>query len=101
MNKFFTACIFLPFLSSCSIKNDSCEDAALASEQVQQCLALQRQIVRTKDKPILRTELERRYQVDCVDIRYYRDEQQPAVCGNKKKIAQAIEAHKQSNGSAE
>lgn len=75
-------------LSACSSNNNVCEDITLATEQIQECQVLQRQIVRAKDKPIIRTELERRYEQDCVNIRYYRDEHQNAICGNKKKIGE-------------
>ncbi|MGL1958039.1 MAG: hypothetical protein OCD00_12065 [Colwellia sp.] len=73
-------------LASCSSSSDVCEDVTLASEQIQQCQVLQRQITNAKGKPLIRTELERRYQTDCIDIRYYRDARQPAICGNKHKI---------------
>lgn len=73
-------------LASCSSSSDVCEDVTLASEQIQQCQILQRQITNAKGKPLIRTELERRYQTDCIDIRYYRDDRQPAICGNKHKL---------------
>ncbi|MCI2282817.1 hypothetical protein L3081_04605 [Colwellia sp. MSW7] len=72
-------------LMGCSSSNDACEDVTLASEQIQQCQILQRQIVNAKGQPLIRTELERRYQQDCIDVRYYRDEKQQAICGNKHK----------------
>jgi len=72
-------------LAACSSNNDACEDITLASEQIQQCQALQRQIVNAKGQTLIRTELERRYQQDCIDVRYYRDEKQLAICGNKHK----------------
>jgi len=75
-------------LAACSSNNDACEDITLASEQIQQCQALQRQIVNAKGQPLIRTELERRYQQDCIDVRYYRDEKQLAICGNKHKAAE-------------
>jgi len=72
-------------LVGCSSNDDACEDITLASEQIQQCQALHRQIINAKGQPLIRTELERRYQQDCIDIRYYRDEKQQAICGNKHK----------------
>ncbi|MGB1200171.1 hypothetical protein [Cognaticolwellia aestuarii] len=75
--------------SACSSNNNSCEDVTLASEQVQQCQSLHKQIISAKNKPVIRTELERRYQQDCIDIRYYRDDKQAAVCGNKAAVAEA------------
>ena len=80
----FSAVSLSLLLGACS-SNNACEDITLASEQIQQCQALHRQIVNAKGKPIIRTELERRYQEDCIDIRYYRDEKQMAICGNKHK----------------
>ncbi|MCJ8271787.1 MAG: hypothetical protein MJK04_20615 [Psychrosphaera sp.] len=62
----------------------------MASEQIQECQSLQRQITNSKNQPIKRTELERRYQVDCIDIRYYRDDKQVAICGNKHQIEEAL-----------
>ena len=81
----FLAVSFTLVLASCSSHDDTCEDITLASEQIQQCQVLQRQIVNAKGQPLIRTELERRYQQDCIDVRYYRDEKQLAICGNKHK----------------
>jgi len=77
-------------LVGCSTIENACEDITLASEQIQECQSLQRQIANSKNQPIKRTELERRYQVDCIDIRYYRDDKQVAICGNKHKIEEAL-----------
>ncbi len=81
--------VFL-LLTGCSSSENTCEDIAMASEQIQQCQSLQRQIVQAKNKPIIRTELERRYEQDCINLRYYRDNQQSAICGNKDKIKNEI-----------
>lgn len=81
-------------LSGCAVHENACEDVTLASEQVQECQALQRKITQAKDRPVIRTELERRYQQDCIEIRFYRDEHQQAVCGNKKSI-EAIKNEKE------
>lgn len=70
----------------CASHEKACEDVTLASEQIQECQLLQRQIVNAKEQPLIRTELERRYQTDCVEIRYYRDDHQPAICGNKENL---------------
>ena len=82
---YFGAMLIVVTLTSCSSSENVCEDVTLASEQMQQCQKLHRQIIRAKGKPLIRTELERRYQQDCLDLRYYRDEQQAAICGNKHK----------------
>lgn len=79
-------------LSACATQENACEDVTLASEQIQECQLLQRQITSAKDKPLIRTELERRYQQDCIDIRYYRDEHQQAICGNKDNIEEIKKA---------
>lgn len=81
-------------ITGCSTTENACEDITIASEQIQMCQSLQRQIAEAKGKPIKRTELERRYQVDCIDIRYYRDDKQPAICGNKQKIGEEIKTLK-------
>jgi len=87
-------------LAGCSSKDKACEDITLASEQIQQCQALHRQIINVKGKPLIRTELERRYQQDCIDIRYYRDEKQSAICGNKHRVEEIRKsAKKEANNS--
>lgn len=91
---FLAACIAI-VLTGCSSNDSACEDITLASEQIQQCQALHRQIVNAKGKPIIRTELERRYEQDCIDIRYYRDEKQSAICGNKHRKEAIIKSAKQ------
>lgn len=80
-------------VSGCANQPNTCEDIRMAKEQLNQCQILQNQISQASGKPIQRTELERRYQESCIDIRYYRDEHQNAICGNKeemKKIEQTI-----------
>ena len=84
----FIACSALAVLTSCATQENACEDVTLAKEQIQECQALQKQIVKAKDRPLIRTELERRYQNDCVEMRYYRDEMQEAKCGNKQQLEQ-------------
>ncbi|MBL4941856.1 MAG: hypothetical protein JKY81_09355 [Colwellia sp.] len=86
----FLAIGFTLVLVGCSSNDDVCEDITLASEQIQQCQVLHRKIVNAKGQPLIRTELERRYQQDCIDIRYYRDEKQTAICGNKHKTEEII-----------
>ena len=81
-------------ISACSSNNNACEDVTLASEQVQQCQSLHKQIVNAKNKPLIRTELERRYQQDCIDIRFYRDDKQTGVCGNKEEVAESKKLNK-------
>jgi hypothetical protein len=91
---FLAACITV-VLTGCSSNDNACEDITLASEQIQQCQALHRQIINAKGKPLKRTELERRYEQDCIDIRYYRDEKQSAICGNKDRVEEIRESAKQ------
>ena len=87
MNKsLYISIFFTTLVSSCSSSDNVCEDITLASEQIQECQALHKRIVNAKGDILMRTELDRRYQQDCVDIRYYRDEKQAAICGNKHKI---------------
>ena len=81
----------ITLLASCSSVENACEDVTLASEQIQECQALHKQIINAKSV-IVRTELDRRYQQDCVEIRYYRDEKQAAICGNKHKIKEVIKS---------
>ncbi len=87
MNKLVLLVVpFITLLASCTSVKNVCEDATLASEQIQACQALHKRIINAKDRVLIRTELERRYQQDCIDIRYYRDEKQAAICGNKHKV---------------
>jgi len=72
-------------LAGCSSSDDACEEITLASEQVHECQMLHKKIVNAKGQPLVRTELERRYETDCIDVRYYRDEKQLAICGNKQR----------------
>ena len=92
---FYFACLTVFAIASCSSNKNMCEDITLASEQIQQCQALHRQIVNAKGKTLIRTELERRYQQDCIDIRYYRDDTQLAICGNKQAVDQIRETAQQ------
>ena len=80
MNKSIVAVFTVIITTGCATQEQVCEDVVVKAEQVQQCLNLQRQIVTAKGKPIVRTELERRYQLDCVDVRYYRDDQKSDTC---------------------
>ena len=84
----------ITLLASCSSVDNACEDVTLASEQIQECQALHKRIINAKGDVIIRTELERRYQQDCIEIRYYRDEHQAAICGNKHKIKEVRESAK-------
>ncbi|RHW76960.1 hypothetical protein [Colwellia sp. RSH04] len=86
--------VLVTLIAGCSSSSNECEDITLAAEQLKQCQSLHKQIMNAKGQPILRTELERRYQNDCIDIRYYRDDQQLAKCGNKHKVEKIRESAK-------
>ncbi|MEI6894966.1 MAG: hypothetical protein V5789_10150 [Colwellia sp.] len=93
MNKSIFVSLFLVgFLSSCSSSEGVCEDITIASEQIQACQILHKRIINAKGDVLIRTELERRYQQDCIDIRYYRDDKQAAICGNKGKAKEFRES---------
>ncbi|MDN3653609.1 hypothetical protein QWY77_12725 [Thalassotalea ponticola] len=72
-----TACVMLGCASS---DNYGCEDIVFNEEQRQYCAHLQQQIKDADGQPIIRTELERRYEQDCVDIRYFRDDKRDERC---------------------
>lgn len=94
-NPLYLSIFLITLLSSCSSSDNVCEDITLATEQIQECQSLQKRIVtarNAKSDIIMRTELERRYQQNCVDIRYYRDGKQAAICGNKHKINEIRES---------
>lgn len=86
--------LLLVLMFGCATMESSCENITTASEQIKDCQVLQRQMTNAKDRPLIRTELERRYQVNCVDIRYYRDDKQEAMCGNKHKVSGENKARK-------
>lgn len=71
-----------------SFQGDPCEDLLEIREQEAECLSLRKQIEQMKSKgnPITRTELQRRYEEDCSNLRYYRDEKEDARCGSKANI---------------
>mgnify|MGYP003627735833 CR=1 FL=1 len=73
MIKQFVMIVFgILVFSACSSNNNSCEDVTLASEQVQQCQSLHKQIINAKNKPLMRTELERRIlPVNVTDFCYF------------------------------
>jgi len=94
MNKLLLLVVpVVSMLTSCSSVDNACEDVTLASEQIQECQALHKQIINAKSV-IVRTELDRRYQQDCIDIRFYRDDRQAAICGNKDRIKEVRESAK-------
>jgi len=94
MNKLLLLVVpVVSMLASCSSVDNACEDVTLASEQIQECQALHKQIINAKSI-IVRTELDRRYQQDCIDIRFYRDDRQAAICGNKHKVKEVRESAK-------
>ncbi|SES65808.1 hypothetical protein [Thalassotalea agarivorans] len=82
-------------IAACSSNENACEDVNVQHQQIQHCQSLQRQIDNAKDQPLRRTELERRFEQDCVDIRFYRDDKQPAICENKEEAKAFVEKQKQ------
>ncbi len=92
---FFIVPLLLVLIGGCSSSKNVCEDVTLASEQIKQCQILKRQITQAKGRPVYRTELERRYQKNCIEIRFYRDDQQAAICGNKHKIKEIRKSAKE------
>lgn len=73
-------------LFGCASNPNVCEDILEIKEQQAQCQLLEKQISAAKKSTLLRSELERRYQNDCVDTRFYRDDHQDAICKNKKQM---------------
>ena len=83
----FTTTCLIATLTGCAAPNANCEEIAEINQQLAQCKILRKQISNAKSvSTVLKSELERRYQTDCVDSRYYRDKQQDAVCHNKESI---------------
>ncbi|WP_371188201.1 hypothetical protein [Thalassotalea maritima] len=83
--------VIMTCLTACSTgQQDACEDVVYTAEQRQHCTSLQRQISNAKNNLIKRTELERRYQKDCIDIRYYRDDKTDQRCNNQTSVDEVI-----------
>ncbi|TRX53488.1 hypothetical protein [Thalassomonas sp. M1454] len=70
---------------------DPCDEITFSSEQQAECSQLQRQIVNAKNEPIKRTELQRRYELDCVNLRYYRDDMSSDRCENPESVDVILE----------
>ncbi|TKB47046.1 hypothetical protein [Thalassotalea mangrovi] len=74
-------------LSACSSSNAvNCDDIQVSMEQQNECISLKKQIDNARGQPILRTELERRYEQDCLNLRYYRDDQVVERCQNQEQL---------------
>jgi hypothetical protein len=86
MNKFAVLVALIFSLGGCAFNEQPCEDVVDISEQLEQCQQLQRKIMAAKDQTFIRSELERRYQEDCVELRFYRDEHKDGVCQNKQAV---------------
>lgn len=75
------------FLAACSSSNnENCDDIRISAEQQNECINLKKQIDNARGQPILRTELERRYEQDCLNLRYYRDDQVVERCQNQQEV---------------
>lgn len=82
----FISTVLLSQAGCAFIQDDPCEDITFSSEQQAECAQLQRRIVNAKGNPIKRTELERRYEQDCVNLRFYRDDQTQIRCENQASV---------------
>ena len=90
----FISTVLLAQVSCSFTQDEQCEEITFSSEEQAHCAQLQRRIVNAKGNPIKRTELERRYEQDCVNLRYYRDDQTNKRCKNKTSIDTLIEEEK-------
>lgn len=80
-------------LSACAVQEQACQDINEITEQAQECKLLQRQLNQSKDQPLVLAELERRYQTNCIDVHFYREDRQIAICDNKQEIEGAIKEY--------
>ena len=89
-----SACAVL-LLSSCSFNEKACEDVNEIAIQALKCQVLQNDInsLRGGSNVLTRTELERRYEQNCLELRFSRDEMQPAICDNKAAIEKETKAY--------
>lgn len=77
-------------MSGCASQENACRDITEISEKAQQCESLRKEIDASKNSPLKLSELDRRYQLECVDMLYYRSDRQEAVCDNKEQIEAII-----------
>ncbi|QOL26031.1 hypothetical protein LP316_01610 [Thalassotalea sp. LPB0316] len=85
MNRIIALCLTTAFLAGCSTTPERCEDPQEVEKQVQQCNLLRKQMQEAKGQPMRLQELERRFQTDCVESRYYRDNYEDKVCKKAEK----------------
>lgn len=87
----FISTILLTQVGCTFFQPDPCDEITFSSEQQSECSNLQRQIVNAKNEPIKRTELQRRYELDCVNLRYYRDDMSSDRCENPESVDVILE----------
>ena len=80
MKKLAVLPVVTVILAGCSSTSDECESLAEINRQIQQCEALQKQVRAAKGQPVRLQELERRYQKDCIDSRFYKDDHKVNEC---------------------
>ncbi|OUS32844.1 hypothetical protein A9Q98_00510 [Thalassotalea sp. 42_200_T64] len=93
-NLAFISTVLLAQAGCAFVQEDPCEKITFSAEQQAECASLQRQIVNAKGQPIKRTELERRYELDCVNLRYYRDDITNERCENKASVEKWLSEEK-------
>jgi hypothetical protein len=86
IKKVAAAAFLIALLAGCATKEQACEDVTLVVEQTKQCQSLNKQMKEHEKHTLIWTELQRRYQQDCIDGRYYRNDKQDAICENKNNI---------------
>ncbi|GLX83115.1 hypothetical protein [Thalassotalea eurytherma] len=84
MKHIIALCVTTAVLAGCSATKGGCEDVSEVNKQIQQCKLLHKQMSEAKGQPMRLQELERRYQTDCVESRFYKDDYKTKSCGEKR-----------------
>ena len=71
--RFLFACMLVPMLSSCASKHPPCEEILEVKRQERECMELKK-IMNDKNHPQQALTARKRFEAECVNLRYYRDE---------------------------
>lgn len=66
-------CMFVPLLSNCAHKQPPCEEILEVKRQERECAELKK-IMNDKEHPQQALTARQRFDEECVNLRYYRDE---------------------------
>jgi hypothetical protein len=85
MNKIFLSAITIFSLSSCVSSNNPCEEILEVKHQEQQCMQW-RKIMNNNQYPQQAITAKKRYESECLELRFYRDDYDTICKGNETAI---------------